>query len=290
MFNDLLIHPSTQTQLKAFAAKPSHALLLIGPSGSGKATLGRQLAAELLKLPVDKLDGSASFVWIQRVEGKQDIPIDAVRSLKKQLSLKVPGKNDIRRVVLLENAHYMNQEAQNAFLKSLEEPPQNTVFILTTISDIRLLPTVVSRAPAISVRPVSLKTAKNYFADKDGLEPAWVLSQGAPALLASLLSDDEEHELKATVSRAKEFLGKSRYERLLELNQLTSDKPALDGFLDALGRVTRALNRASVNKGNQSLAKRSLKASQLIAEVREDLQANVSPKLAALRLATQLSL
>src|SRR3989344_1636325 len=116
--NDLLLNKSTLAQARAFINSPSHALLISGGGGSGKASIARLIASELLGLRIpQQLEKYPYFTHLMRPEGKQDIPIDAIRQLNKVLKLKAPGSREIRRVVVIEDAQDLNEEASNALLK-----------------------------------------------------------------------------------------------------------------------------------------------------------------------------
>ncbi len=79
---------------------------------------------------------------------KGSIKIEIVREIKERLRLRTTG----RRVVIVEDADTMTHEAQNAFLKTLEEPPLDTTIILTTSRLHRLFPTIVSRCKIVRFR------------------------------------------------------------------------------------------------------------------------------------------
>jgi DNA polymerase-3 subunit delta' len=75
------------------------------------------------------------------------------------------------RVAIISDAHAMNPEASNALLKMLEEPPDQTVLILTTEQRFDLLPTVVSRCQQIRFKPLSKATLKNLLVEKQDMVP-----------------------------------------------------------------------------------------------------------------------
>src|SRR3989344_7663660 len=130
--DSLLLNRGTLLEARAFINKPSHALLINGGVGSGKAAVARMIALSLLGLKdAQQLQNYPYFTHLKRPEGKQDIPIGSVRHLNKLLKLKVPGSREIRRVILIEDAQDLNEEASNALLKMLEEPAAESVFILT---------------------------------------------------------------------------------------------------------------------------------------------------------------
>src|SRR5689334_1204140 len=111
----MVLNAHTQKAVDEYLAHPSHALCLVGPPGAGKHYMALQLAYEIL----GKTDEDA----IYSVGETDDIGIEAVRKLQRFLQLKKPGTNEFRRVVIVENAERMSGEAQNALLKTLEEPP-----------------------------------------------------------------------------------------------------------------------------------------------------------------------
>lgn len=289
---DLLLNKKTVAQAKAFLSKPSHALLITGAPGSGKASLAFCLAAELLK--IDKgheLSDYPYFTHLSRPQDKQDIPIDSVRNLSRILKLKAPGLADIKRVILIENAHDLNEESSNALLKMLEEPARDCVFILTARSPQNLLPTISSRAQLLQVHPISPVQAQSFWKDQypsKKIDSAWQLSQGSVGLMGALLRDQNDHPLKLAIEQAKKFLRQNKYERLLEADALTRDKHKLRFMLEALIRVLSALHHSAVERGSLSQQVKLIASRKLVNGLTDKLDANASPKLIALELALNL--
>ena len=90
-----------------------------------------------------------NFYLIEKEEG-EGIGIEQLRELEKNLSLK--SKGDEEKIVFVKNAGEMSLNAQNAFLKTLEEPPLKTKIILSTDNYGLLLPTIVSRCQLIEIK------------------------------------------------------------------------------------------------------------------------------------------
>ena len=88
-----------------------------------------------------------------------EIRIAAIRMLEHKINFSpIEAKY---KIFIIEDAHNVNIKTQNAFLKTLEEPPENTVIILTTSQPQNLLPTILSRCQKVAFSPVSEKLIKN---------------------------------------------------------------------------------------------------------------------------------
>lgn len=289
---NLLLQSSTRLQVEAFANSPSHALLISGDKGSGKACLAKSLAAVLLGCDsVPQLQNYPYFTHLKRSEGKQDISIDSVRSLNKLLRLKAPGSREIRRVIFIQDAQDLNEEASNALLKMLEEPAADCVFILTAISSHSLLPTISSRAQQLQIRPVSLLQSLKFLEgkyQKSAIESAWRLSQGSVGLMLAILNDDKDHSLKKAIDEAKDYLRSSSYQRALLADSLSRDKVHLALFLEALVKLLGAVQHSGIRSGGDSQQKKLLTSRKLVLKLQKALDANVSPKLVALELELNL--
>ena len=103
--NDLVLHELTKQQLAAFAAKPTHAAALIGPTGSGKRTIATNLAESTLG--INSFTDHPYTLTIAPEDGKA-IGIEAVRQLEQFLTLKVPGKTAHDRAIIIEDAHLLD--------------------------------------------------------------------------------------------------------------------------------------------------------------------------------------
>lgn len=116
--------------------------------------------------------------------GKEEIQIAQIRDLNWKLSLK-PYSAPIKSAII-DQAHFMNQEAQNCFLKTLEEPKGKTLLILISNLPERLFPTILSRVQRIKFYPVKKIEIKEYLKNQ-GLsvkesEEAASLSLGRPGM------------------------------------------------------------------------------------------------------------
>lgn len=290
--SELLLSKHTKQQLSLMVKSPPHAILITGPSGSGKRTVARYLASKLLNVSQDKLIDYPYFILVERPAGKQEISIDAVREVIKKLNLKpvIGSKKPVNRVVLIEDAHYSSAEAQNALLKAIEEPPAGTVFVLTAISDTSVLPTIASRSQSLKIGSVSLAVATKFFGDqydKGVIESAWQLSGGSAGLLSAILRDASDHPLRQSVEVAKKIIGLKSYERILFFDELSSKKVEFVQTLDALGRILAALHRSAI-ANNSKNATKILKARQQVQMALTNLENNTSPRLIALNLAISL--
>jgi len=95
------------------------------------------------------------------------IKISQIRSLCHTLSMK--PYEALYRVVILSDAHKLNQEAGNALLKMLEEPPDRTILILITSQEVDLLPTILSRCQPIRFNPIAKKDLEILLEEKEGV-------------------------------------------------------------------------------------------------------------------------
>ena len=223
--NDLLVHPATQRQLQAYMKQPGQSITLVGPAGSGKRSLALELAAKLIGVPINKVLDQPYVRLINSVDGKA-IGIESIRELEHFLSLKVPNPASIKRIVLIEDAHLLTTEAQNALLKTLEEPPIGTIFIMTSSQEQALLPTIRSRSPRLTVHRPSISQQSTHFGEKydsAAVKQALLVSGGLPGLTAAILGESE-HPLLAATEKARQLLRQTSFERLAMVDVLAKDR------------------------------------------------------------------
>lgn len=150
-----------------------HALIIEGEEGIGKKTLAKDIACALVCRGNDKPCGECAqckkAIAAIHPDISEYIPggtansfhVDTVRNIINDAYVQ-PNEADYK-IYILANAHCMNQNAQNALLKILEEPPKYVVFILTTNSKSALLSTVLSRSVCVSLEGVDIERAANYI-------------------------------------------------------------------------------------------------------------------------------
>lgn len=196
------------------ADRVPHALLIEGEDGLGKKTLARELARALVcrgeKKPccecaqcVKALKGVHPDIYEYCAPGSANsFHIDKVRDV---ISSSHMLPNEARyKIYLLENAHCMNEPAQNALLKILEEPPDYAVFILTARSRSYMLETVLSRVTCVSL---------------SGITP----QEGLPIILSRLPEISEAQAKSAiitfggNVGKAVESLSGGGFEKLISV-------------------------------------------------------------------------
>jgi hypothetical protein len=283
----IVVHPTTAEYISNYLISPSHALLLTGQTGSGKRLIALSLVASLLNIkPAAVLDHP--YVSIIGSDDGKAIPIEIIRTLEHFLSRKVPSQQVINRVVFIDQAELLGIEAQNALLKTLEEPPTGTILILTAPSERSILPTIKSRMQSIAIIRPSTELTREYFSNKGYAQPkvaeALAISGGLPGLMAALLSD-ADHPLVPATRKAREILQASTYQRLLLVDELSKQRPLAIDTLFILEQMAHIrLKTADANSSGQWQAILTHCYS-----ARELLTGNVQSKLVLTNLMFQLS-
>ena len=223
----------------------AHAYLFHGPSHLGKSTIAEGLAKtfycknlpksireacnacpECLRIEknihpqVVKL--SPEFALTPAKEKREGISIQDIRELKRKFSLAPSGA--LWRVAIMDQAETMSLDAANSFLKLLEEPGRQTLFILISALPDILLPTIVSRTQQISFSQVAdkdlLQMLASFSAAPHKMKRLLELSHGRPGILQRMLSDssyaDEESGLREKI---QEIISKADIAELFLLNE-----------------------------------------------------------------------
>lgn len=196
----------------------AHALILSGSAGSGKAELAARIiqsinqpkdgAADLWGEPVEPVQKTLSelegeFVRIVRPKSKsRRIKVEQIREIEKPLHLSAP--DGMWKVGVVVDADRMGEEAANAFLKTLEEPPSNCLLLLLTASPERLLPTILSRCVDISL--TNRKGMEARLADRTpGMERCLAdVARNGPSIWAALGLKGAFDEVLATWKSERE--------------------------------------------------------------------------------------
>ncbi len=279
----MIAHPHTQQQLKRYLDAPAQALGLSGGQGAGKGFVAAHVAQKIVG------DRSPYILIIDAHTTKTGI--DDIRQLQKFLTLTVPGQSRFKRAVIIEHIDALGHEAQNALLKTLEEPPTDTVIVVTYSRDTAILPTIHSRLQHITVLPIGRDEGISQFNTYPEPEytRAFHMSNGNIGLLVALLENQESHPLLQGISQAKELLGMSRYQRLAGTDKIiknTAIQPAI--VLDGLYRLVNATYQQSVGKkANQELQIITARLKHIERAI-SDLDANVQAKLVFSRLFLEL--
>ena len=159
---DLDAHPHARAVLgAALAGRPAHAYLLHGPAGTGKRATARAFAAALLSQGARDPAGARTRVehgthpdltWVAP-SGAHEMLRRDVQEAVVAAAAHTPFEAT-RRVFVLERADTMNDEAANALLKTLEEPPPYVVLLLLTDRVTQVLPTIASRCQPVRFDPL----------------------------------------------------------------------------------------------------------------------------------------
>ena len=201
------MHPWNQPILDSLARRVErlpHAVLVFGPRGIGKLALAERVSQLLLcegsgRKPCDACDACRWFaagnhpdfrriepeaLWLEKPEKPSIvIKIEQVRELADFLYIRSHRAG--RRVALVHPAEDMNENAANALLKGLEEPPADAVFILVSHRPAQLLPTIRSRCVAMPVALPPRDAAIDWLAEQGVKDPQrWLAYAGGAPLRA----------------------------------------------------------------------------------------------------------
>jgi DNA polymerase-3 subunit delta' len=215
-FNDIIGHETIISQIDTMinSGRFSHAHLIVGEDGLGKSIIAKEISLKLLGKTEDR-----SYVDILewRVgKNKQSIGVDEIRDIIKEVNKK-PYEGD-RKIVIIYEAHKMTMEAQNAFLKTIEEPPKGVTIILLSEGLDLMLETIKSRCQVHKLNRLNIKDIMKYlkreYPDLEERELKQVISfiEGVPGRSKIFLEDEDFKGVRnKTIDILLELCNKDRY-------------------------------------------------------------------------------
>lgn len=165
MFENILGHENELKILKSSIDNNtiSHSYLFSGHPGVGKLLIANEFAKLILK--TDNLNSCPDYKYICKKDDKKNILVEQIREDIIDDIYIAPATGD-KKVYIIDGTEYLNDAAQNALLKTLEEPPKHAVIILIASTTSNILPTVISRLYKITFGKLDNKIVDKYIAEK----------------------------------------------------------------------------------------------------------------------------
>ena len=243
------------------SGKLAHAYLFCGPRGVGKTTCARIFAKAINCMsPTD--DGEAcghcescqafneqrSFN-IFELDAASNNSVEHIKTLMEQT--RIPPQVGKYKVFIIDEVHMLSTQAFNAFLKTLEEPPQHVIFILATTEKHKILPTILSRCQIYDFERMTVKSTIDhlkYVAQKEGV----TFEEEALAVIAEKADGGMRDALSIFDQAASFCQGNITYQKVIEdLNVLDSENyfQMIDLALENKAMEIMVLLNSVINKG-----------------------------------------
>lgn len=254
-YSDVLGNTQIIKNLKAAVKnnRISHAYIFDAPEGMGKMLLARTFAKSILCeskngcghckscLSFDS-DNNPDVIYVN--SKKKTIGVDEIREqVNKNVELK-PYLYDYK-IFIIDNADTMTVQAQNAILKTLEEPPAYAVFILISNNISSFLTTILSRCVVFKLKPLNLAQIKSYLVEKEMVAPleAEVFAEYSSGSLGSALKMSKSEEFKEIREKATAMLTSLRQRDLIGMfkavGEIDKFKENAQLFLDIFSMLYR---------------------------------------------------
>ena len=250
-------------RLRAAASRLAvpHGIVIEGVPGGGKSSAARVLAAALLAGGDPGIEARvesglhADLHVVDLPQDRQDIPIDRVRELQSELERRpVEGR---ARVAIVDPADRLNEQGQNALLKTLEEPGEATFLLLVTSRPESLLETVRSRCRRLRVLPLSAEEIRSELIAESGDVPGLGLAVSACGGSLGLARDMLGEEVREVGGAVAAFLADPRPGAVADLRGLldrVSGRTETERRMEWVARLARGLLRKRVQDAVSAVA------------------------------------
>ncbi|MCC8168461.1 MAG: DNA polymerase III subunit delta' [Clostridiales bacterium] len=251
-YSDIIGHEQIKEHLiNAVAAdKVNHAYIFNGPEGSGKKMLAEAFAMALqcekggpepclnCRSCRQAMNGNHPDIIYVTHEKPKTISVNDIREMNRNVQIKPYSSR--YKVFLVDEAEKMNAQAQNALLKTIEEPPAYAVILLLTTKSDAMLPTILSRSITLNLKAVSNDAIrehlmKNYGVPDYKADTCVAFAQGNVGKAIRLAGSSDFSNLKdSVVDLMKRIDGTDLYELESSADQMMEHKLDISDYFDLM--------------------------------------------------------
>lgn len=239
----------------------SHAYLFSGKSGIGKKMIALEFARNILN--TEDLKTCVDFKYVEKLEDKKEILVEQIRENISDDVIERPITGT-KKVYVIDDANLLNISAQNALLKTIEEPPEYVVIILIASNTSTLLPTILSRVLRVDFNPLDYESVESYI-EKNGIKIDKNIigfASGSIGVINEIISNNLVDKLKK-VDEILEYMEKKDISSsLLKVQEVDFNESFMLSYLqyllferkyfEASLEPERAINRLKMN-GNYDI-------------------------------------